>query len=79
MSSSPAWAIDWGLIKTKQDKSESCYHRKQVDSVVQEDELGFTGYPINRRLQVGTAIFTGKIAQDSEGLVVNLGEKKSLK
>jgi hypothetical protein len=50
-----------------------------VDSVVQEDELGFTGYPINRRLQVGTAIFTGKIAQDSEGLVVNLGEKKSLK
>ena len=52
------------------------HHGKEIDGVVQDDKLGFTGYSVNRRLQVGAASLTAKITKDSEGLISNLKKKK---
>lgn len=67
-------------LKPHQNKTRVRHHHgKQIDGVVQDDELGFTGYSVNRRLQVGAASLTAKITKDSEGLISNLGEKKVFK
>lgn len=51
------------------------HHGKEIDGVVQDDKLGFTGYSVNRRLQVGAASLTAKITKDSEGLISNLKKR----